>query len=109
MKDKIIVGLALIVFLGVVSSVSFYKGYQLGEKLNQSANNVAITNSVVEQAEGNNKVVEDRKQVKHENQNRDRDALIRLHCQRGWVLEPSQCKAYNETNKADGKVRGDIR
>lgn len=56
---------------------------------------------VVETATKNQTIVENRKKAKHENQNRDRDALIRYVCKRGWVFDPAQCATY-ERQVRDG-------
>lgn len=58
---------------------------------------------VVEVAKKNETIVTAKKKVKHENQNRNRDALVRLHCDRGWVLDPDQC-----TGNA-GQMRNNVR
>lgn len=103
--NKFTIGLIAFIFIGIIAGVSFYKGFQLGDKLKQADWDKAIATAAVAGVKANNKIIDDRKQVKHENQNRDRDALIRLHCERGWVFNPEQCRDYYN----NGQVRNDVR
>ena len=96
--------LVTLAFIGVISIGSLWKGYQLGVKIT----NAAVANSRAERAESVNQenvaIVTERKKVNHENQNRDRAALIANGCMRGWVRDFENCPTGTRPEEA-GSVR----
>ena len=80
----------VILILGI--SVAANLGYAWWKDKQQDIGYEKCRNEViVDVAKKNETIVSNKKKVKHENQNRNRDALVRLHCKRGWVLDPDQC------------------
>jgi len=91
---KLYLLLAILLLLGITNAVTAYKFFGFGASSVQTkwdAFELARADAI---AEENEKVVTKKAKVKHENQNRNRDALVRHICSRGWVREPDQCKPY---------------
>lgn len=63
-----------------------------GEKRYSAGYDAALADKALETAQANEKVRNQRKVQKHENQNLERDAIVAEHCRRGWVREPAQCR-----------------
>lgn len=98
--NRLLIEIVLILGISLAANLGYawWKGKQQDIGYNKCSGEVAV-----EVATKNVTIVEDRKKVKHENQQRDRDALIKLHCSRGWVFDPAQCTAY------DRQVRDSVR
>lgn len=94
MTGKLYLGLAFLALLLISNAVVGYKAYQFGAHSVQVRWYEAETKRNQEIAAKNEAILKQRPKVKHENQNRDRDALVRHICDRGWVRDPSQCAAY---------------
>ncbi len=82
------------VLLLLTNGVTAYKTWNISKAVVMADWKAADLAREKATAEANEKVITTKKKVKHENQNRDRDALIRHVCSRGWVREPEQCKPY---------------
>ncbi len=91
--SRIYAGLLVLLFVGIISGVAFYKGYKLGEKLVYAEWDKARIEATKATAKENIQIVKDRKKAVHENQNRDRDALILNGCKRGWLRDFEKCPA----------------
>lgn len=83
--------LAALLFLGIVAGVAGFKGYQMGVKLTMADWDAAKLAATEATAKSNIKTVTERKQVNHENQNRDDAALNAYGCERGWVRDRENC------------------
>lgn len=86
--NKLLIEIILIVGISVAANLGYawWKDKQQDIGYNKCKGEIAV-----EVANKNNTIVSNKKKVKHENQNRNRDALVDLHCRRGWVLDPDQC------------------
>jgi hypothetical protein len=91
MKDKIILVLAALIFIGIVSGGSFYKGFKTGQDDRQADWDAAMVATAKDVADQNKTTVESRKKAKHATINRNRDERIRYGCQRGWVRDIENC------------------
>ncbi len=76
----------LLAFLGLV-------GLFIAHGLNEGrhAEKLTLANVGAKQAEINKQVAQTKREARHETQPMDRDALVRLHCSRGWVRNVEYC------------------
>lgn len=91
--SKLYTVIAALVFLAAVAGVSGFKGYQSGVKFTKADWNADIAARTAAQEKANKEIITYRKKVKHENQSRDHDALVRNGCKRGWVRDFENCPA----------------
>lgn len=101
--------LAALFFIGIVAGVAGYKGYQMGVKLTMADWDAAKLAATEATAKSNIKTVTERKQVNHENQNRDHVGLVANGCKRGWVRDRENCPvdAAKVRPVRDGILRND--
>ncbi len=93
MNPKLALGLGILFLLIVSNAVVGYKAYNLGADSVRSDWNADIAARATAQEEANKAILKNRKEVKHANQNRDHDALVRNGCKRGWVRDFENCPA----------------
>ena len=94
MNSKIYLGLAIVALLLVSNAFVGYKAYNFGKNSIQVKWDKETLDRTIETQKKNDAIIKQKPKVKHENQNRDRVALVRHICARGWVLKPEQCDAY---------------
>lgn len=90
---KLYLGLAFLSVLLVSNAVVGCKAYQFGANSVQVKWDKAEVDRIGAVAAANEAILKQRPKVKHENQNRDHDALIRYGCKRGWVRDFENCPA----------------
>lgn len=90
LKYKLLISIILILGISLAANLGYawwkHKQWQAGY-------DARVQEEAVERAQANEKISQDKIKVKHENQNRDRDQLIRLHCDHGWVRDKTQCRS----------------
>lgn len=94
MTTRLYVGIAFLILLLASNAAVGYKAYHFGADSVRADWNKAEADRAKAIAAANEAIIKQRPKVKHENQNRDLDALKRHVCTRGWVLKPEQCAAY---------------
>lgn len=91
MKYKLLIEIILILGISFAANI----GYHLWAKHQQQIGyDRRVNEEKIERADKNENILKNKAKVKHEDQNLDRDGLIKLHCSRGWVRKPEQCSAY---------------
>lgn len=91
MNPKLALGLGVVFLLLASNAVVGFKAYNFGKDATQAKWDAAELEREKALADANAKITTDRKKVKHENQNRDHDALVRYGCSRGWVRDFENC------------------
>lgn len=93
MIPNVYLGLGVLVLLLVSNAFVGYKAYNFGADNVKAEWNEAELDRAKAQAEANKAILKQRPKVKHANQNRDHDTLVRNGCKRGWVRDFENCPA----------------
>lgn len=93
-SSKLVLGLGFLFILVSSNAYVGYKAYNLGSSKVQNEWNAFELERKMQEEKAAQEILKLKPKVKHENQNRDRDALIRHVCKRGWVRDPSQCESF---------------
>lgn len=84
-------GLIILLFIGIVTALAGWKGYQIGVKMTMADWNKEKADNAIAVSKANDAIIKDRKVSTHENKNRDLDASRAYGCSRGWVRELDRC------------------
>lgn len=94
MHPKLALGLGVLFLLVVSNAVVGWKAYNVGLDVKQAQWDKAELKRKNDEAAADDKIINQKPKVKHENQNRGRVDLVKHVCARGWVLKPEQCTPY---------------
>lgn len=93
MTKRLYVGLFFLIILISSNTLVGFKAYRLGANSVQVKWDKAEADRIKAIAVANEAILKQRPKVKHANQNRDHDALVRNGCKRGWVRNFENCPA----------------
>jgi len=94
MNPKLILAISILLLLAATNGVTAWKFYGFGQDDIRTEWNTAEAARLKAEQDAADKIIKQKPKVKHDNQNRDRDALLRHVCSRGWVRDPDQCAPF---------------